>query len=56
MILNKYSLLRKVGDELDTHFWYDRWLEDTPLCVWFMRLFDLVENKSSSVVTIFFLG
>jgi len=31
------------------------WLGGTPLCVQFMRLFDLVENKSSTVADMFSL-
>jgi len=47
---------RKVGDGVDTLFWYDRWLGAVPLCVHFRRLFDLAENKSITVANLFSLG
>ena len=37
-------------------FWYDRWFGGVPLCVWFHRLFKLVENKFSKVTSMFVLG
>jgi len=46
----------KVGDGAGTFFWYDRWLGGIPLCRCFSRLFDLVENKSIMVATLFSLG
>lgn len=45
-----------MGDGADTFFWYDRWIGDVPLCQHFGRLFDLAENKSISVATLFSLG
>ena len=47
---------KKVGDESDTLFWYDKWLGSTPLCVCYRRLFDLYENKSITVANFFSLG
>jgi len=47
---------RKVGDGADTFFWFNRWLGDVPFCQHFRRLFDLAENKLSSVATMFSLG
>jgi len=45
-----------VGDGANTFLWYDRWLGEVPLCQRFSRLFDLAENKSLSVATMFSLG
>ncbi|MCI48435.1 putative non-LTR retroelement reverse transcriptase related protein, partial [Trifolium medium] len=47
---------KKVGDGSDTFFWTDPWVDETPLCERFGRLFDLVENKSASVAVMFSLG
>ena len=47
---------RKVGDGVDTSFWFDRWLGEVPLCQRFRWLFDLAENKLHSVATMFSLG
>ena len=47
---------RKMGDGANTFFWYVRWLGGVPLCQHFSRLFDLAENKSISVATLFSLG
>ncbi|AES76725.1 hypothetical protein MTR_6g086200 [Medicago truncatula] len=47
---------REVGDGAGIFFWYDQWIGDVPLCQRFSRLFDLVENKSISVATLFSLG
>ncbi|MCI16836.1 putative non-LTR retroelement reverse transcriptase related protein, partial [Trifolium medium] len=44
------------GDESDTFFWIDHWVDETPLCERFGRLFDLAENKSASVAEMFSLG
>ncbi|MCI18579.1 DNA-directed RNA polymerase, partial [Trifolium medium] len=48
--------LKQVGDGTETFFWTDAWLEGTPLCVRFRRLFDLSVNKSSMVAEMFSLG
>jgi hypothetical protein len=40
---------KKVGDSLDTFFWTDPWLDGLSLWERFRRLFDLSENKSSTV-------
>jgi len=45
-----------MGDGVDSYFWLDRWLEGVPFCVRFKCLFDLAENKSSWVATMFSLG
>ncbi|GAU40454.1 hypothetical protein TSUD_141340 [Trifolium subterraneum] len=42
-------ITKKVGDRSDTFFWSDPWLAGIPLCERFGRLFDLAENKSTSV-------
>jgi len=47
---------RKVGDGASTLFWRDRWLGETPLCQRFSRLFELAEDKSISVASMFSLG
>ena len=49
-------MTKKVGDGTDTLFWFDRWLGLVPLCVHFRRLFELYENKSIMVATLFSLG
>ncbi|MCH93561.1 cysteine-rich receptor-like protein kinase, partial [Trifolium medium] len=46
----------KVGNGFDTFFWTDPWLDGTPWSERFRRLFDLTENKSSTVVEMFSLG
>ncbi|GAU41424.1 hypothetical protein TSUD_26040 [Trifolium subterraneum] len=48
-------ILRKVGDKSDTLFWTDPWVDGTPLCKWFGRLFDLAKTKSCSVAEMFSL-
>ncbi|MCI88360.1 C-terminal binding protein, partial [Trifolium medium] len=45
-----------VGDGLDTFFLTDPWLGGSPLCVRFGRLFNLSENKSSTVAEMYSLG
>ncbi|MCI03757.1 cysteine-rich receptor-like protein kinase, partial [Trifolium medium] len=50
------SILKKAGDGSDTLFWTDPWLGGSPLCERFRRLFDLAENKSSSVAEMASLG
>jgi hypothetical protein len=47
---------KKVGDETNTLFWSDPWVGETPLCERFERLYDLAENKSSTVAEMFSLG
>ncbi|GAU32228.1 hypothetical protein TSUD_53550 [Trifolium subterraneum] len=46
---------KKVGDESDTFFWTDPWVEGIPLCERFARLFDLAGNKLRTVAEMFFL-
>jgi hypothetical protein len=41
---------KKVGDELDAFFCTDPWLDEIPLSERFERLFDLAENKLSTIV------
>ncbi|GAU17962.1 hypothetical protein TSUD_330870 [Trifolium subterraneum] len=50
------SVVRKVGDGVETFFWTDPWLDGIPLCERFQRLFDLSVNKSSTVAGCFSLG
>jgi hypothetical protein len=40
---------RKVGDGVDTFFWTDSWLDESPLCVKFRSLFGLTVNKTCTV-------
>jgi hypothetical protein len=49
-------VVKRVGDESDTLFWSDPWVGGTPLCERFGRLYDLAENKSSTVAEMFSLG
>nr|GEY73568.1 RNA-directed DNA polymerase, eukaryota, reverse transcriptase zinc-binding domain protein [Tanacetum cinerariifolium] len=39
----------RVGDGLNTRFWFDTWILDLPLNVWFPRLFALELDKDISV-------
>jgi hypothetical protein len=41
---------------MDTFFWIYPWVGGPPLSVRFRRLFNLAENKSSTVADIFSLG
>jgi hypothetical protein len=47
---------KKGGDGSDTFFWTDPWLGGAMLCERFRRLFDLTENKSSTVADLFSSG
>ena len=49
-------LVSKVGDGVDTLFWYDRQFGLASFCVRFRRLFELAENKSITVANLFSLG
>jgi hypothetical protein len=49
-------ILRKVRDGTETFFWTDPWLDGTPLCAQFQRLFDLAVHRSSTVGEMFYLG
>ncbi|MCI12202.1 putative non-LTR retroelement reverse transcriptase, partial [Trifolium medium] len=49
-------VVRRVGDGSDTLFWTDPWLDETPLCERFGRLFALAETKSLTVAEMFSLG
>nr|GEV90198.1 RNA-directed DNA polymerase, eukaryota, reverse transcriptase zinc-binding domain protein [Tanacetum cinerariifolium] len=40
---------KRIGNGIDTSFWYDSWIGDTPLRVKFPRLFALELDKDSSV-------
>ncbi|GAU30753.1 hypothetical protein TSUD_145510 [Trifolium subterraneum] len=50
------NISRQVGNGSDTFFWTDPWVDGTPLCERFRRLFDLAVNKSDSVADMFQLG
>jgi hypothetical protein len=41
---------RMIGSGINTFFCTDPWLEGSPLCVHFRRLFNMAENRSISVV------
>jgi hypothetical protein len=45
-----------VRDGTETFFWTDPWLDGTPLCAQFQRLFDLAVHRSSTVGEMFYLG
>ncbi|PNX64457.1 ribonuclease H, partial [Trifolium pratense] len=49
-------VVRRVGDGSDTLFWTDPWLDGTPLCERFGRLFALAETKSHTVAEMFSFG
>ncbi|GAU43931.1 hypothetical protein TSUD_135790 [Trifolium subterraneum] len=50
------SISKKVGDEFDTFFWTDPWVDEIPLCERFGRLFDLTETKLRLVAEMTSLG
>ncbi|CAJ2667239.1 unnamed protein product [Trifolium pratense] len=50
------NVVRKVGDGSDTLFWTDPWVDETPLCERFGRLFALSETKLRTVAEMFSLG
>ncbi|GAU46642.1 hypothetical protein TSUD_246690 [Trifolium subterraneum] len=50
------NICRRVGNDRDTLFWLDPWLEECPLQRSFCRLYDLAENKSVSVADMFEAG
>jgi hypothetical protein len=47
---------RRVGDEPETLFWSDPWLDGVPLSVRYRRLFELSLNKSCTVAGMRDLG
>ncbi|CAJ2647682.1 unnamed protein product [Trifolium pratense] len=49
-------VVRRVEDGLDTLFWTDPWVDETPLCERFGRLFALSETKLRTVAEMFSLG
>jgi len=51
-----HSVTRRVGDGADTLFWTHRWIGGLLLCVRFLGLFDLAENKTATVADMFSLG
>ncbi|GAU49924.1 hypothetical protein TSUD_180420 [Trifolium subterraneum] len=50
------NISRRVEDGLDTYFWTDPWVDGTPLCERFGRLFELTEAKPCSVAEMALLG
>ena len=50
------SVSRRVGDGVATSFWSHRWIGGSPLCARFPRLFDLAEDKTISVASLFSKG
>ncbi|PNX54400.1 cysteine-rich receptor-like protein kinase [Trifolium pratense] len=49
-------VVKRVGDVSDTFFWTDPWVDESPLCERFGRLFDLAETKRCTVAEMFSLG
>ncbi|GAU35630.1 hypothetical protein TSUD_30470, partial [Trifolium subterraneum] len=47
---------KQVGDGLDTFFWTDPWVDETPFSERFGRLFELAETKLRTVAEMFSLG
>ncbi|KAK2418448.1 hypothetical protein QL285_040641 [Trifolium repens] len=47
---------RRVGDESDTFFWTDPWVDGIPLREQFGRLYDLAETKQRTVAEMSLLG
>jgi len=58
MVGNWFSdnLRFRVGNDASTLFLLDRCTDDAPLCVRFRRLYDLSENKSSTMAQMFDWG
>jgi hypothetical protein len=52
----KECVLRWVEDGTKTLFWSDPWLDGVPMCERFRRLFNLAENKSSTVTEMYSSG
>ncbi|XP_045797738.1 uncharacterized protein LOC123891913 [Trifolium pratense] len=50
------NVVRMVGDGSDTLFWTDPWVDESPLCEQFGRLFALSETKLRTVAEMFSLG
>jgi len=50
------NLRLRVGNDASTLFWLDRWVGDAPLRDQFRRLYDLSENKLSTVAQMFAWG
>ncbi|KAK2440573.1 hypothetical protein QL285_011971 [Trifolium repens] len=50
------SVVRQVGDGVETFFLTDPWLDGSHLCERFGRMFDLAANKSCSIVEMYSLG
>ena len=50
------NIVRKVGDGRSNLFWEDPWLDEVLLARSFARLFELAENKLSTVMEMFVLG
>jgi len=50
------SAIRRVGDGAATLFWSHKWIGGSPLCVRFPRLFDLAENKTITMASLFSKG
>ena len=48
--------MRKVGDGLQTFFWFDKWVADVPLRKRFPRLFNLSSDKLIMVDEMFRFG
>ncbi|CAJ2663648.1 unnamed protein product [Trifolium pratense] len=49
-------VVRRVGDRSETFFWTDPWVDGTPLCERFGRLFALTANKYCTVAEMGALG
>jgi hypothetical protein len=50
------SIVRRIGNGADTFFWTDPWLRGGPLSARYRSLFDLSNNKLSSVAVMSKLG
>lgn len=55
-VLMEESLVRRVGNGADTFFWTYPWLGRAHLCVRFQHLFNMAENKLSTVTDMCGLG
>lgn len=47
--ISRDAIIQKVGNGLNTSFRKDKWIDDSPLMVWFPRLFILETDKDCCI-------
>ena len=50
------NIVRKVGDNTQTLFWWDQWIDCVAFRSSFNRIFDLADNKMAMVTEMYILG